>query len=176
MVFLANNMKKKSQIFIFDLIFATVMIFVSIGIFFTYFSETRSNSDLYSINYEILNSFTTTNINSLNDKVIRDMFENGEIRNKDNTIAQQVGEFFYLGKEDLAIELTDVFVNNYISLQMNYNITISNSSETLVLKSSNNNLNLVNASIASASNRLVIGFIDKDSFYGPYDLSIKIWQ
>jgi hypothetical protein len=176
MAFLVNNSKKKSQIFIFDLIFATFMVFVSIGIFFTYFSETRSNSNLYSINYEILDSFTTTNINSLNDEVIREMFKTGEIRNKDNTIAQQVAEFFYLGKEDLARDLTDVFVKNYISLQMNYNISIRNETDSLVLKTSNNNLDFQNASIASASNRLIIGFNDKDSFYGPFDLSIKIWQ
>lgn len=170
-------MKKKSQIFIFDLIFASIMIFVSLGLFFTYFSTTTDNSNIYTVNYEILNSISKTSINSLNDIGIRNMFRDGLIRNKDNTVGQQIGEFVYDGRLDLAQDLTQIFVKNYISKQMNYNITLSNESITNILyEGKNTHVDYSDATITSSSNRIIIGFKGKNSFYGPYTLNIKIWQ
>lgn len=170
-------MTRKSQIFIFDLIFASIMIFVSLGLFFTYFSTTTDNSNIYTMNYEILNSISKTGINSLNDIGIRDMFKNGYIKNKDNTVAQQIAEFVYINRSDLAQDLTQIYIKNYISRQMNYNITLSNSTFTQVLyQGKNTNVNLSESTISSSSNRIIIGFLNKDSFYGPYTLKITIWQ
>ena len=169
----------KGQIFLFDLIFAIVILIVSVGIFLTYFITTYENEDIYSLNYELMNSFTTTSINSLNDEGIRDFFSKGYIRNKDDTIAQQVASFYYSGEVSLAQNLTEIFVKNYLSKEMSYNVTISNSSDFLVLYQSDlRRKNLEDASIASVTRRAVFGYSKSDpSFvYGPYTITIQIWQ
>ena len=86
---------RKSQIFIFDFITSFIILIVAIVIVLSYFQSTSDNVDIYGINLEIIDSFTTTNINSLNNEEVRNLFIAREITNIENTIAQQVGEFYY---------------------------------------------------------------------------------
>ena len=53
---------RKSQIFIFDFITSFIILIVAIVIVLSYFQSTNDNVDIYGINLEIIDSFTTTNI------------------------------------------------------------------------------------------------------------------
>jgi len=169
----------KSQIFIFDLIFSVVIIIVSLGIVGSYFVNTNYNVDIYDLNNQILNGFTQTKINSLNSLEIRKMFINNQIKNIDNTVAQQVGEFYYLGNISLAKNLTTVFIKDYLSRQMNFNLTFYNDSNianpiTLYSKI-NNGVNYKDSQITSSTSRTIFGFINTSNYYGPYTFKVQLW-
>lgn len=167
----------KSQIFMLDLIFSFIVLIVSFGLAMSYFSNTSSNIDIYDLNNEIMNSFTLTELNSLNGQEIRDFFSSGYIRNYHNTVAQQAGEFYYLNRDDLAQNLSEFFVKDYIKKQFNFNITLSNGTTTVSLYDEvNNGISLENASLVSVTKRSIYGFIDLTRSYGPYDFKVVIWQ
>ena len=169
--------KNKSQIFIFDLIFSIVILIVSLGLALSYFSNTSSNIDIYDLNNQIMNSFTLTELNSLNGEYIRDIFVSGQIRNYHNTVAQQVSEFYYLGDVGMAQNLSKFFVKDFIKKQFNFNLTLRNSSNTIVLYSTiNPSINIEQAELVSVTKRSVYGFVDLENSYGPYEFKVEIWQ
>ncbi|MCA9497162.1 MAG: hypothetical protein KC589_09530 [Nanoarchaeota archaeon] len=171
--------KSKSQIFLFDLIFSTVILVVSIAIVMSYYTDTVENIDIHDLNSQILNSFTKTKINSLNSEEVRQMFIDNEIKNIKNTVAQQVSEFYYLGKIDRAENLTLIFVGDYINKQMNFNITLQNSSGSVISLFEAINLKETpfdESSISSVSERIVYGFINSSDFYGPFLFKVELWK
>lgn len=163
----------------FDLIFSTVILVVSVAIVMSYYTDTVENVDIYDLNSQILNSFTKTKINSLNSEEVRQMFINNEIKNIKNTVAQQVSEFYYLGNIARAENLTLIFIEDYVNKQMNFNITLENSSGSKISLFEVTNLKetpISKASISSVSERIVYGFINSTDFYGPFIFRVELWK
>ncbi len=176
----------KGQFFLFDLILSIVIIIVSLSLIFNYYIYVEEDSDLYELNKNIINSFTNTKINDLNDDVVRDMFRKNYIKNIENTVAQQVIEFYFdannpVLKKKLAKNLTRVFVEDYIDKQMNFNFTLSNSTDSscsdcvFVLHTALNKkeVSFEDASVVSVNNRRIFGF-EGTKVHGPYLFEVKI--
>lgn len=163
----------------FDLIFAVIIIVVSLSLLFSYSIETTSNINIYNLNRNILSGFTTIPINNLNAEDIRQMFIDSKIRNIENTVGQQVIEFYALGEDEYAKNLTDIFVRDYVDSQMNFLFTLENATDVLLNLSEIYNrpeMSYDNATIASAAQRHIFTFRNSTDFYGPYVLKIKIWK
>lgn len=171
---------KKSQIFIFDLIFSGVIILVGFAIIFNYYININDNSSISDLNKNILNGFTNTKINSLNGEEIRMMFVLGKVKNIENTVAQQVAEYTFYNQNDSAKNLTRIFVEDYLDKQMNFNLTIQleGSSEpeyTLFQKINRKDSLIGDAEIVSVSQRIIFGFNSTD-YFGPYIFKVRIWK
>lgn len=171
-------MLKKSQIFIFDLIISFVILIVSLGMLTLYFIEIEDNSNIFHSGREVMSSITTTNINLLNDDEIKAMFRDGYIKNIQNTVAQQIAEFHYRGDDNMARNLTRVFVEDFFQGQININITLTDGSSELLLYSDINKpgLTLEDAATSTSISKTIFGFINKTDFYGPYNMTLLIWQ
>ena len=173
-------MKKKSQIFLFDGIIGFTLIIIALGVVLSYYSSSYENQNIHSLNQQLLNSYTKTKINDLNDDEIREFFRQGQIRNIQNSIAQQTAEFHFEGKSGLAENLTQIFVDDFITKQINaqiliYNQTTENTPTELFLKQ-NRRTTLADAKSVSSTKRSVIGFINTTTSYGPYTIQILLWQ
>ncbi|MFW5705189.1 MAG: hypothetical protein ACOCXG_05090 [Nanoarchaeota archaeon] len=168
---------KKSQIFVFDLILSIVIIVVSVILVFSFFTTTIDNVDIYEYNYEILTGITQTKINSLNDDQIRDFFIENKIKNIENTVAQQISDFYYLGQNDDAENLTRIFIKDYALSSVNINITLNNGTEEYELysKKAKSEVSFEDSTIASVTKRNIFGFLNTSDYYGPYELKIKLW-
>ena len=164
----------KSQIFFFDLIFSFVILVVSLGLFFTYFLVVNDNEDIHTLNREVLERFTTTNINALNNEEVREMFVRNEITNIQNTVAQQVAEFYYDGENELAQNLTSIFISSFSSTELNIVVEIYNTTDSYVLYSTELRNSKEDSDVVSSQTRDVIGFRNGESF-GPYTFNIDIW-
>lgn len=168
---------KKSQIFIFDIILAFIIILVGISVFFLYDFYEFDNQQLYSINKNILKGISMTQINSLNDDEIRIFFSQNKIKNIKNTVAEQIVEFCYENEIELAQNLTKIFVKNYVNHQLNINITLENSSfvQTLyVLKV--NDVSFKDSYVSSQTSKEFFSFLNSKEVFGPCQIKIKIWQ
>lgn len=166
-------MKKKSQIFLFDLILSVTILIVSIGLIAVYYSNTIKNDDIYSSNLNFIQSFSKTKINSLNNDEIRLYFTQSKIRNIENTLAQQVSEFHYRGFNEDSINLTRIIARDFFSSQMNVEIYLIDSGGSYLLFNQTRR-EKSQASIVSVFQRDVIGFFE-GSPYGPYTIVSEVW-
>lgn len=173
-------MKKKSQIFLFDGIVGFIIIIIALGVVLTYSSSSFESQNIHSLNQQLLNSYTNTKINDLNDNEIRAFFRQGQIRNIHNSIAQQTSEFYFESKTDLAQNLTKIFVDDFVTKQINARVLIYDattiSTPTILFEKLNKNMNLSMAGSVSSTKRSVIGFINSSTVYGPYTIQILLWQ
>jgi hypothetical protein len=171
--------KLRAQIFIFDMIVSFVILLLAVALIFNYYLNTEENLDVYDLNMEILNGFINTKINDLNDQEIRLLFVSGKIKNIENTVAQQVSEFYYYGNKDLAKNLTRIFVEDYSEKQLNLNMTIQHENKTWpeeqIFFSGRNNIGIDESLVVASSSRVIFGFNSTD-YYGPYIFKIKIWK
>jgi hypothetical protein len=173
-------MKKKSQVFLFDGIVGFTLIIIALGVVLTYYSTSYESQNIHSLNQQLLNSYTKTKINDLNDDEIRDFFRQGQIRNIHNSIAQQTAEFHFENNSGLAENLTSIFVDDFITKQINAQILIYDSATIntpteLFIKQNRKTL-LADAKSVSSTKRSVIGFINTSTSYGPYTIQILLWQ
>lgn len=162
----------------FDLIFSFIILIISIGLLYNYYIDVTGNVDIYDLNKNILNGFTNTRINTLNDEEIREMFRANKVKNIENTVAQQVGEFYYYGSLTDANDLTRIFAQDYIDKQMNFEFTLDDAGTSYELYKSINRpeVDFDSAEIASVNQRTIFGFKNSTDFYGPYVFRIKIWK
>lgn len=169
---------KKSQIFLFDLILSLVIVLVTLGILFSYYSSTQDNLNIYDLNLQIMSGFSQTKVNSLNNEEVRRMFVQGQIRNIENTVAQQVAEFTYNGRFDLATNLSRIFLEGYLPRQYNMNLSLNNGTvESEVFSRINRpNSPYEESDLASSMRRTIYGFINQTDYYGPYRFTIRIWS
>ncbi len=169
----------RAQIFIFDMILSFVILLLAVALIFNYYMNTEENLDIYNLNMDILNGLTNTKINDLNDQEIRVLFVQGKIKNIENTVAQQVSEFYFYGNKNLAQNLTKIFSEDYAQNQINLNITIQiedkSSPEEQLFYSGKNNINSDDSSVVASSSRVIFGFNSTD-YYGPYVFRVKIWK
>lgn len=166
-------MEKKSQVFLFDLILSFTFLIISISFLFLYYSNTIT-TDVYDTNLNFIQGVSKTKINSLNNQEIRDFFIRGDIRNIENTIAQQISEFYYRGELALAINLTELMVQNYFPSQVSLNISLINSSGGVISLYVRNTVSKEESKAVSAFQRDIFGFFEERP-YGPYTLISEVW-
>ena len=173
-------MNKRSQIFLFDLIFAFVILTVTLALFYAYYLDVDENTNIYDLNMNILNGFTNTKINSLNDVEIRDFFIQYKITNIDNSVAEQVVEFHHNGQSEDASKLTRIFVQDYVDKQMNFVLSLENETggnyTVLYEYPTVHRISFENSTIATSSERLIFSFQNQSEFYGPYVFKVRIWK
>lgn len=166
----------RSQIFIFDLIFASIIIIVSVAIVLSYYNNNFDNTDLYSYNSQILNGFTETELNSLNSDEIRQFFIDGKIINIHNTLAQQVVDFYENNKTSDAKILTEIYLKDLISKEMNLNLILFNGSDEKILyESPNQRIKFKDSKISTTTRRSIVYFINNTQDYKIYTINIKLW-
>lgn len=180
MINIFNNKKynKNSQIFLLDFIFATVLIIVSIGTFFVYYSLSDPQEDLFDIVYRLSNTMSSTQINDLNNEFVRDLFISGEVTNIDNTILQQISEFYERGETDLAKNLTQQVVSTYLIDRIGYEITLvelnSATPTPEVLDSSGSFLDRDESKTVATIQRQIIGFQGPNPYVHRY--TFEVWR
>lgn len=176
---------KKTQIFIFDMIFSFVIIIITFGIVFSYYSSTSKNIDIYELNNNILNSFTKTQINTLNDDYIKELFKLREIRNIQNSVAQQAAEFYYIYTRDsnpyyleLSKNLSENFIDDFLTSELNIEVNLFDGATKINLMNQSASLNSValdDAELTAVSKRSVYGFMNETHYFGPYKIEVVLW-
>lgn len=165
---------KKSQFFMFDLIFSFVILVVAIGIALYYSTSSFQEEGLFDLSQNIIDQYTTTSINSLNNQEIRDFFLNNQITNIDNSIAQQSAEFYLDSQISEVQTLNRVFIetyerrNLYISLAL---INETNSFQTYITPGAPSFENSKTSYVNSREILLIYGDDVKT-----FTAEVKIWQ
>jgi hypothetical protein len=129
--------KKKSQVFILDLIFSFTILIASLGFTVVYLHSPQNDitsNNLNELSLNIMEKITTTHLSQVGSG-LDDFRINDLIKDYDYSIAKQIAEYYYLSQDELAINLTKVVTNTYPNelRRISLEIQIENSTDNLTL-------------------------------------------
>lgn len=168
------HFKNNGQVFIIDLITASVLAILTFGIFFTYYFFADPPESLYNDVFELSDAMATIKINDLNNDFVRDLFIAQKITDIDNTILQQISDFYVKGNIVDAQNLTQELTNLYVTKKIGFQIILNNGSSSLVLDSSNRFGSKDNARTIVNLEKRIVGFSETNPYIHTYEF--EAWR
>ncbi|MBD3203092.1 hypothetical protein GF327_02260 [Candidatus Woesearchaeota archaeon] len=129
-------MKKKSMFFTIDGLFAGILLASSLILIFSFFIEEQSSLQMNYYSKDIVNSLANLKINEINDSYVKSLIKNGNITNINNSVIEQISEFYVLNKTELSNNLSKILTEKIIpekfgmQILVNDEIVISNDSKS----------------------------------------------
>jgi hypothetical protein len=117
-------------------------------------------------------SLSSLKLKEINNPLILNMSKSGTINNMDNTVMQQVAEFYFINQKTNAFKLIQNVTYGLIPPQYSFSVLVNDEMIfNRTLASENTSTVLV------ASRRLIFGVINKTAaFYGPTVAEVRVWQ
>lgn len=120
------NKQKKAIFFSIDALFASIIIISAIVMLIdTSYIQKYEEKDMSYATIDLINSFSNIKINEINNTYVKDLIANGIINNTENTIIEQIGEFYVLNNSEYAKNLSKEISKDYIPDKFGFSIIVS---------------------------------------------------
>ena len=163
---------KKAQYFTLDAFIASMVVAVTLVIVLAARTNLPYTSQSEAISKGLAESLSQVKLSELNNKLILNMSKNGAITNLDNTLLQQVTEFYSVGNNHYAFELLKNVSQALIPKQYSFSVIVNNDliyNRTIRTENS--------SSVLVSSKKLIFGVINKTALvYGPTIAEVRLWQ
>ena len=115
---------KKGFFFTIDSIIGSGIITLGILLLYTFYIVEPSYTSLDYTSHDLINSLSTLRVGEVNNAYIDELNSTGEITNPENTILEQIGEFWALDKIDKAGNLTKEFTDDFVDENLGFGFYI----------------------------------------------------
>jgi hypothetical protein len=163
-------MGKRGYIFTIDAFIA--MLITTIGVIMVYLAYT-SVPDIYqqhAISQDVMNIFSTTEIGSLNSEYIDEQVASGNITNLQNTIFEQIAEYYAKGMTGEAQNMTRNLSASLVPYQYYYEVWLNG---TLMY---NKSFLTNDVEQLSVSKIILLGSLNPTTLWGPFEGEVNVWQ
>ena len=115
---------KKGFLFTIDSIIGASIIITGILLINSFYIVEPSHTSLDYASHDLINVLSRLKISEVNNPYVDELISNGEITNTDNSILEQIGEFWALDKIDRAGNLTKEFTNDFVDENLGFGFYI----------------------------------------------------
>lgn len=171
---------KKGYFFIIDAIIAILIISIGVLISFSLYNYDPPKEQSFFLSNDVLNTLSENYVYDINTNKVPylELLKNQSyITNPKNTILEQIGEFYYRDIEtactncdELTYNFTKVITKNLIPKEYNFQLIING---TQIYNQTNKDL--VDSSIIVPNKKMIHGVFE-DKLWGPYIVTVVIWQ
>ena len=117
---------KKGIFFTIDGIIAAGIIFATIILISSVYTQEQNNYNVNYLSKDLANSLTTLKIKDSDNGYIKGLVADGTIKNKDNTVLEQIGEFWADDKLDVASKTVSNLTSSLIPVNIGFGVWIDN--------------------------------------------------
>ena len=170
--------KRGAYFFVIDALIAASIIFISLIIIFTTHSTKPETSPSLRMIEEYTYFLMETKIREFQGDYVKSLENDGNITSLDNTLLEQLTEFFYLNESK--IKNTSIIMANftreishgiipdqrYLAVYLNH---------TLIYNRTNPARTINDSSLALTTKKITFKRINQTYIYGPIILEVKIW-
>lgn len=163
-------MKKRGYFFTLDAFIAIGVIVIGIMlILFSYQYRPYQSQTLVLAN-NFMDSLANTKISEANYPYIYELRTNGTINNHENTILEQIAEFYVRGMSGTAKEMVVNLPVESVPKQYGLSLWINN---TLI---HNRSLEAKETRFLASSKAMVMGVTNRTHVWGPLEAEVRVWQ
>jgi len=161
---------KKGQFFSIDVFVAIAIIAVGLFVLYTSKSIQPSTAQTSALSTDLMGSFNSLKVYEVDNPYVIELIQNGNITRTDNTLLQQISEFYIDGKPDLAGNVTEKVTAGVLPLQYAFSLYLDGTS---IYESRPFDVNSPNV---IATKRLVAGVKNSTLFWGPILAEVRVWR
>ena len=170
-------MNKKAYFFILDVFIAIGVVIVGLIVLFSFNPTWKSERQVFFLSEDISRLLTSTKIYELNNDYIFELRNNGNITDIENTVFEQVGEFYYRNISmgcSYCLDLAGNLIENitYRKTLRKYDFDVIIESVSIYNTSSSQDT----AEVLVSTKKILFGLMDKDTFWGPYRGEVRVWK
>lgn len=159
---------KKGIFFTIDSLLASGIVIIAILLISNFYSVEHQNINIDYASKDLISVFSIMTVGEINNDYVKSLIASGDITNTDNTILEQIGEFWANNQLELskkfAINLTDNIIPS------NYGLGVFVNEEEIYSR----NITIKKALVASRS--ITSGIADINSLWGPVIIEIRVWE
>lgn len=176
---------RRGQFFLIDSILALSVLVVGAFLIFSLYVKNPSKEEATIFSEDVMDFFTRNKIKDINNPYAGlngELWNNGEIDNAENTLLQQVAEFYENGKLDIAEKFIVNLTENTLPQQYKFEFWISDGTDNKLLypkePSAEHLKSKNNAKVLIPSKKIVYGFSNRETgdMFGPYTVEVLVWQ
>ena len=172
--------KKRGFFFIVDAVLAVSVLVVGIVLISTSYVKSPQQDQVALLSDDLINFLSSKKIKDLNNPyagIGGELWNDGNITNGDNTLLQQIGEFYSTSQ----LNLSEKFIQNVsvgvIPTQFRYEVWMNSFILYPKTPSSEHMASRDNTKLLLTSKKITFGIKDRstDDIWGPYKAEVFIW-
>ena len=175
------TINKRGYFFIIDSILALGVLSIGAFLVFTSYVEITPKDKVTILSEDIMDFFANNRIKDVNNEyagIGGELWNSGSITNADNSLLQQVAEFYTKSNFDTAEQFIENFTINLMPSQFSFELWLD---DTLMYPQdpSPEHIKSKNAAkILIPSKKIVHGILNKETgeLFGPYKTEVLVWQ
>ncbi|MEM2130907.1 MAG: VWA domain-containing protein [Candidatus Woesearchaeota archaeon] len=105
--------KKRGVFFILDAIFAVSLIALALVLFYKFFILDVKPIQIKQSSNDLIYVLSNIKISEINDSYVKALINEGKIQNKENTLLEQIGEFYVLNMTEYSKNLSELFLKGF---------------------------------------------------------------
>ena len=173
--------KKRGYFFTLDASLAIFVIVIGVFLLSTFRLDQPEPLQIEFLSGDLIDFLSKTKIEDLNDPyagIGGQLWTEGKINDKDNSLLQQIGEFYYINDTDTA----DLFVKQVSEVavppQFNYELRINGDIVYPKIQSTEHLASRGNSTLLLTSKKITFGLVNDSvsTVWGPYVAEVFVWQ
>ncbi len=174
-------MAKKGYFFLIDSMLALGILVIGSFLVFSAYTKVPSKQESTILSKDVMDFFTSNKLKDINNEyggVGGELWEAGNITNAENTLLQQVGEFYTGNNLGIAEKFIVNLTENIVPQQYLFEFWM----DDVLLHPQNPSQSHIyskgNTSVLIPSKKIVYGFLDEETgdLFGPYTAEVLVWQ
>lgn len=163
-----SNSMKKAIFFTIDSLLASGIIITAVLLVSNFYSVEQQNINVEYASQDLIRIFSTMTVGQIDNDYVKALISNGNIANTNNTILEQIGDFWVNGQRNLSTNFTKNVTVNIIP--QNYGFSVLINDENIYMR----NLSIKRSLVSSRV--LVSGISNTSSLWGPAVIEIRVWE
>lgn len=166
--------KRGAYFFVLDAIIAGAIFIITTVIVLGSYLNTPTTDQSYLLAEDTMKFMLNTKIKDFHDPQVLEWAENGDINNPEQSIFQQVAEFYFLNMDSHATNLTRIIIESLWPQQygVSYSIIEETQNQTIYERYSER---IPNSKFLQTSRKLTFFKINETSYFGPAISEVRIW-
>lgn len=174
-------LKKRGYFFILDAVLALLVLVIGVFLITSSYVETPQPAQVGFLSGDLLGFLSSTKIKGLNNAyagIGGVLWNQGDISDADNSLLQQIGEFYATNRIDVAEKFVQNVSAGIVPLQFRYEVWIDNSIVYPRLQPAEHIKSRNNTAILLTSKKLTFGILNKTTsdIWGPYKAEVYVWE
>ena len=173
--------KKRGYFFVLDAVLGLSILIMGVFIVTSSYVSVPPPTQVRLLSDDLMNFLSNTKIKNINNPyggMGGYLWNQGEITDGDNTLLQQIGEFYYLNKPNTAEKFIQNISKDVMPAQFRYEVWIDNTLLYPKTPTQEHLTSKASTELLLTSKTITFGVINmtSDNLWGPYKAEVFIWE